>query len=148
MKQDDVLMQLSSGSVCVDIKAPHSGFLDMISVSLKDRVAPGHLLAVMDMEPSAAAPRPRVHAGRVPSIHFPPRMTLDGKRISSLPVAEQLAVLAADTAQRHQLAQVPDSEPRTRPPTFMKPRTPSEVNPSGGSPTQAARSSLAQTPRA
>ncbi|GBF98199.1 hypothetical protein Rsub_10699 [Raphidocelis subcapitata] len=116
VRENDVIAQIETDKVTIDIKAPCDGTVLGILVKPDDTVIPGQLIATVDQAaaptglftaaPAAAAPAAAAPAaagssgggaaaaaaaaahGRVPGIKFPPRATPDGIRISSLPAAE------------------------------------------------------------
>ncbi|KAG2448278.1 hypothetical protein HYH02_006862 [Chlamydomonas schloesseri] len=117
VREDEVIAQIETDKVTIDVKAPAAGFLHKILIKPSDLVSAGQLVAVVGAEavagsaaaaPSAAAPgaaasgAPAVAAasssGRAHSIKFPPRMTADGVRISSLSDGEYDKAIAAATA--------------------------------------------------
>lgn len=112
-----VIAQIETDKVVIDVKAPTAGVLSSLMAAPQHVVKPGQLIAVIDEKASssggssaasssgssgsrpaaaaaAAAPAPAAH-GRTPSIHFPPRVTPDGKRISALPAAQAVALNAS-----------------------------------------------------
>lgn len=140
--ENEVIAQIETDKVTVDIKAPSDGTILGVVVREADTVVPGQLIATLDdtaararligAKPTAAAAAsaqpqhppgavPTVSAASVPvmgtaggsssssssgvphrrpGIHFPPRMTPDGVRISSLPT-EQAAAAIAQLAAAH-----------------------------------------------
>ncbi|KAI8471504.1 MAG: single hybrid motif-containing protein [Monoraphidium minutum] len=115
VKENEVIAQIETDKVTIDIKAPQAGTLVGILVKQDDTVTPGQLIATVDEKsaasagalfggapaaaPAAAAPAaagaPAAASGgggaRRPGISFPPRVTPEGVRISSLPAAEAAA---------------------------------------------------------
>jgi pyruvate/2-oxoglutarate dehydrogenase complex dihydrolipoamide acyltransferase (E2) component len=111
--ENDVIAQIETDKVTIDVKAPSDGRIVGILVKEQDTVIPGQLIATVDdtaaagmgaaspapsatassTPPPPAAPEPAADAhapSRIPGILFPPRVTPDGQRISSLAAAEAL----------------------------------------------------------
>ncbi|KAG2482449.1 hypothetical protein HYH03_018619 [Edaphochlamys debaryana] len=116
---DEVIAQVETDKVTIDVKAPQGGFITKVCVKASDVVTPGTVVAVVGASAGAAAGGPTPagpggptgasaglgHAataasasGRTPSIHFPPRVTPAGVRISDLKGAEYDAAIAAAKA--------------------------------------------------
>lgn len=119
VQENDVIAQIETDKVTIDIKAPKDGTVLGLLVKVDDTVTPGQLIAMVDEAPApggllSAAPAATAAPGapptpvaaataaaagapphRVAGIQFPPRVTPDGQRISGLPAAE-----AASWAQR------------------------------------------------
>ncbi|KAG2442510.1 hypothetical protein HXX76_002596 [Chlamydomonas incerta] len=112
VREDEVIAQIETDKVTIDVKAPAAGFLHKILVKPSDLVTAGQLVAVVGAEAvaggaaaaapaapaAAAAAAPASTSGRAPAIKFPPRMTAEGVRISSLSDGEYDKALAAATA--------------------------------------------------
>lgn len=105
---DEIIAQIETDKVVIDIKSPVTGSIDSMSVKMGDTVVPGTIVAAISEgqggSPTAAAPAspsppaaastaaaPAADAGhgRTPSIKFPPRRLPDGTRISDLPADRQ-----------------------------------------------------------
>eukprot|EP00879_Flechtneria_rotunda_P004229 GHRR01004477.1.p1 GENE.GHRR01004477.1~~GHRR01004477.1.p1 ORF type:complete len:264 (+),score=97.03 GHRR01004477.1:175-966(+) len=123
VKENDTIAQIETDKVTIDIKAPTDGTVLGVVVKEQDLVVPGQLVATVDdtaaqgnligatpaasasnSAQSAAAPSQSSPAAatrstdagtrhRVPGIHFPPRRTADGHRISALPAQEAVAII-------------------------------------------------------
>lgn len=120
IKTDEVLAQIETDKVTIDVKAPSQGRLAKLLISQGTVVRPGQLIAVVDdsgagpsnakgtastaSASAAAAPSPSAGAHRTPSIHFPPRRTDKGDRISDMPAGQALAALQALGAGAHPTA--------------------------------------------
>ncbi|PNG99124.1 Dihydrolipoyllysine-residue succinyltransferase, partial [Tetrabaena socialis] len=113
--EDEVIVQIDTDKVTIDVKSPAAGVLQQLLVKPSDTVVPGQLVAVVGAEAVAAAPSsaPAASAqagaaapaapvastsGRTPMISFPPRVTAAGVRLSGLPEAEYSAAVSALTA--------------------------------------------------
>jgi len=114
VKEDETIAQVETDKVTVDIRAPKSGVISSLMVNTDDNVEIGQTVAYLvpgdgeaasgaaEVAPPAAdtadssAPPPvgDVAPARAGGIHFPPRMTPDGRRISSLPAEQQAAFLS------------------------------------------------------
>ena len=113
---DEVLMQIDTDKVTIDVRAPEAGVVAEMFVAEDDTVVVGQAVACVKSsdvapvaEPAAAVAAPAASspavpaaaaashpAARKPSISFPARITLDGQRVSALPaVARASAVQAA-----------------------------------------------------
>ncbi|KAK3248859.1 hypothetical protein CYMTET_41688 [Cymbomonas tetramitiformis] len=115
VEMDEVIAQVETDKVTIDIRAPSAGTISALMVSVGDTVLVGQKVVSMggagNAAPAAAAPvaaaapAPPVAAqpagptsatlGRHPSIKFPPRRTAAGVAISSLPAAEAAQELAS-----------------------------------------------------
>jgi len=120
---DEVIAQIETDKVTIDIRSPSYGTISAIQVNVGDTVVVGQQIATMaelegapppkaaaaaapapvaEAAPAAAAapppppppPPPSAAGHRVPMIKFPPRRTPDGEVISSMPAAQALAVTA------------------------------------------------------
>eukprot|EP00798_Chlamydomonas_sp_ICE-L_P012989 gene12989-5351_t len=130
---DEIIAQIETDKVVIDIKSPIAGLIESMGVKLGDTVVPGTLVASITEggagtappPPSgagAAAPTPEVPSassvqatpeesshGRVPGINFPQRRLADGTRISDLPEAQQAEATPSSPTPTH--AQPPASSP-------------------------------------
>ncbi|GLC38937.1 hypothetical protein PLESTB_000463300 [Pleodorina starrii] len=108
VREDEVIAQIETDKVTIDIRAPAAGVLQQLNVKPSDVVVAGQVVAVVGAgapaaeaaTPAAAAPAAAATtlastSGRSCHIHFPPRVTSAGARISDLPGAEYAAALAA-----------------------------------------------------
>lgn len=117
VKEDEVIAQIETDKVTIDIKAPSAGTLEQLLVKPSDTVVAGQVVAVVGAGAAgaapaaaataqAAAPAPPAsptapsspHHERVPMIRFPPRVTPTGARISDLPASQYDAAVAEATA--------------------------------------------------
>ncbi len=114
VKEDEVIAQIETDKVTIDIKAPSAGTLEQLLIKPTDTVVAGQVVAVVGAGAAPAAattaraaatapPASPVAAstsdhGRVPMIRFPPRVTLAGARISDLPASQYDAAMAEATA--------------------------------------------------
>ena len=102
---DEVLLQIETDKVTIDVRAPEAGVVVKIHVAEDDTVVVGQAIASVDAGggapaagPPAAAPAAAAvshPAARTPSISFPARITPDGQRVSALPAAARAAAAAA-----------------------------------------------------
>lgn len=152
VREDEVIAQIETDKVTIDIKSPTSGVLQQLLVKPSDLVVAGQVVAVVGAAEIAATAAPTAVAasqanaadstsestsGRKPSIHFPPRITASGMRISELPEAEHIMesvaaelvagpsaihTVAAESAVQPVLAAVPHPMPAAKaaPPPFSK----------------------------
>ena len=110
MAQDEVLLQIETDKVTIDVRAPEAGVVAKVLVAEEDTVVVGQAVASLDSDggsqaaftpaaaPAAApaAPVSGAHpAARTPSISFPTRLTPDGHRVSSLPAAARASTVQA-----------------------------------------------------
>eukprot|EP01025_Chloroclados_australasicus_P046655 TRINITY_DN51490_c0_g2_i3.p1 TRINITY_DN51490_c0_g2~~TRINITY_DN51490_c0_g2_i3.p1 ORF type:complete len:238 (-),score=21.16 TRINITY_DN51490_c0_g2_i3:234-905(-) len=108
VQEDETLLQIDTDKVTIDVRAPTRGTVEHILVSEEDTVKVGQLVAMLGdpvptgLEVPIDQPQPRTAqlvqqvstiGGYKPSIQFPPRMTPDGVRISSLPADQATAYL-------------------------------------------------------
>ncbi|PNW85420.1 hypothetical protein CHLRE_03g185600v5 [Chlamydomonas reinhardtii] len=124
VREDEVIAQIETDKVTIDVKAPAAGFLHKVLVKPSDLVTAGQLVAVVGAEAvaggaasaaatpaapaAAAAAAPASTSGRAPAIKFPPRVTAAGVRISSLSDGEyEKALAAASTASTPAAAAAP-----------------------------------------
>jgi len=112
---DEVLMQIDTDKVTIDVRAPEAGVVAKMLVAEDDTVVVGQVVASVDSSggaptaesaaavaaPVASSPAVPVAAAashpaaRKPSISFPARITLDGQRVSALPAAARAAAVQA-----------------------------------------------------
>ena len=112
MAQDEVLLQIETDKVTIDVRAPEAGVVVNVLVAEEDTVAVGQAVAILTQDSDggytaaftpaaapAAAPAAPVSgaypAARTPSISFPARLTPDGHRVSSLPAAARASTVQA-----------------------------------------------------
>ncbi|EFJ52155.1 2-oxoglutarate dehydrogenase, E2 component [Volvox carteri f. nagariensis] len=113
VQEDEVIAQIETDKVTIDIKAPAKGFLQRLHVKPADVVVAGQVVAVVGVEApagaatgsgaaasttAAAATPATTISGRKSHIHFPPRVTASGTRLSDLSEAEYTAAVAAAEA--------------------------------------------------
>jgi len=123
VNEDEVIAQIETDKVTVDVRAPKTGTLSTVLVKEDETVRIGQTVAhifpgeapveAAAREPEGSAQKPedgkRVGAepsaqakpSRVPGIRFPPRMTEHGERISAMPAGEQEAYLASLEGHGH-----------------------------------------------
>ena len=93
---DEVLLQIETDKVTIDVRAPEAGVVVKIHVAEDDTVVVGQAIASVDAGGGAPAAAAVSHpAARTPSISFPARITPDGQRVSALPAAARAAAAAA-----------------------------------------------------
>lgn len=109
MREDEIIAQVETDKVVIDVKAPKAGVVQQLLVKPSDTVVAGQLVAVVaegvaaaaaPATPSIASQSSAEHSavstsGRRPMIQFPPRLTATGTRISDLSEAEYAAAVAA-----------------------------------------------------
>jgi len=136
VQEDEVIAQIETDKVTVDVRAPKTGFIHNMLVREDETVVIGQTLAFLEPseagaeaeavdpaagaqapEPAAAPSAPGSGGGRKASIHFPPRMTPDGRRVSSLPAEEAAAFLASADGGRTPVA------PPQPPPAAARPES-------------------------
>lgn len=97
--ENDVVAQIETDKVTIDVKAPVTGTLKQLHISEGQTVTPGQRVAVLEEADIvfAASPPPQQGTGsaaegateqkvhRMPSINFPTRRTVTGERLSALP---------------------------------------------------------------
>ena len=140
MAQDEVLLQIETDKVTIDVRAPEAGVVAKVLVAEEDTVVVGQAVASMDSDgvsqaafpstvaPAAAptaAPVSGTHpAARTPSISFPSRITPDGQRVSSLPAAARASTVQAALGGSASAGVAPKfwkPEPASPPPAFAPP---------------------------
>ncbi|GAX79687.1 hypothetical protein CEUSTIGMA_g7128.t1 [Chlamydomonas eustigma] len=117
VKMDDVIVQIETDKVTIDVKSTEDGVIQRLLVKSGAIVKPGQVVASVSKvgapstgpktdSPSTSAPvvpsapavgavsalshtKPSHQAGRIPGIHFPTRRTSSGERISDLPASQQ-----------------------------------------------------------
>lgn len=105
VKENDIVAQIETDKVTVDVRAPEDGVIEKLIVKIDDTVTPGQLLATLSpspgalftSKPSSAPPTPQpspastvdparkecdLAKGRTPGIRFPPRRGPGGERLS------------------------------------------------------------------
>lgn len=118
---DEVVAQIETDKVTIDCKSGEAGVVQAVMVQAGAVVKPGQVVvsvtpgggggsgsagasasAPKPMTPVAAAPSPShaasgssSHGARTPGIHFPPRRTAQGERISDLPAEKQEQLLSS-----------------------------------------------------
>ena len=112
---DEVVAQIETDKVTIDVRAPDGGVISDIFVSVDDTVGVGQPLAVIATgegaaaaSPAAVTPAPAEAAApvqaqatvRIPSIKFPPRRAADGAILSArvAPVRPPAAAGLADAS--------------------------------------------------
>ncbi|GIL43006.1 hypothetical protein Vafri_817 [Volvox africanus] len=114
VREDEVIAQIETDKVTIDIKAPAAGVLQQLHIKPSDLVVAGQVVAVVGAAGPVAPVTPAASkadagiseqastSGRRAAIHFPPRFTVAGLRISDLPETEYAAAVAAtDVAGSH-----------------------------------------------
>lgn len=119
---DEVVAQIETDKVTMDVRAPQTGLLTAILAKAQDTVTPGQVLMVLEESEGAKihkhhphhhgaahgakAAGHAAHGGRKVGLRFPPRIGPDGRRISALP-AEEAAAVIRQMAQGHATAMEP-----------------------------------------
>eukprot|EP00193_Tetraselmis_chui_P017995 CAMPEP_0177778700 /NCGR_PEP_ID=MMETSP0491_2-20121128/16112_1 /TAXON_ID=63592 /ORGANISM="Tetraselmis chuii, Strain PLY429" /LENGTH=281 /DNA_ID=CAMNT_0019298027 /DNA_START=157 /DNA_END=999 /DNA_ORIENTATION=- len=137
VEEDEVIAQIETDKVTVDVRAPKMGVIHNMLVREDETVAIGQTVALL--EPSevgavAAAPTQSATpdeptaspspAGRKPSIYFPPRVTPDGRRVSDLPAEEARAFLASVGSEKAETVAAPKKPAAPRPDSDAPPKKP------------------------
>jgi 2-oxoglutarate dehydrogenase E2 component (dihydrolipoamide succinyltransferase) len=128
--EDEVIAQIETDKVVIDVKAPGAGVLESVLVKEEDVVTPGTPVAYIKAGASSSSPAPAdasspatspagnatpssapaPSTSRRPGISFPIRMTHDGRRLSEMPAAE-----AASYLQQYGASATTPAQPATAP---------------------------------
>eukprot|EP00884_Botryococcus_braunii_P009503 jgi/Botrbrau1/18554/Bobra.0367s0005.1 len=138
--EDEPIAQIETDKVTFDVRAPQAGIIQQVLVKVDENVNVGQVVAILgsaeDVGAAVGAPQavstPAVspstpsagassvpqaaeasHAqARQPHIHFPPRTTPEGIRISSLPASQQAQWESGQSTVAPQPSKAVKQEPR------------------------------------